>query len=201
MAVSLSHERSYPGKIVAGVDEVGRGCLAGPVFASAVILPYDFEEKNTELFSMINDSKKLSEKKRNKIYNLLSSTDAIVSIGAASAKEVDMYNIERATLIAMTRAINNLAIRPDVALVDGNVGPFINGVLVVPIIDADESCASVAAASIIAKVNRDSLMKKLANRYPIYGWERNSGYGTNEHYKANRAYGITHHHRQSFRLI
>ena len=188
----LSLEREEKGR-VAGIDEVGRGPFAGPVIAAAVILDYDNIPKG------IHDSKKLSKQSREVLFDALMTT-AVVGIGEASVEEIDEINILQASLLAMRRAVEDLAIRPDAALVDGNRDPNL-GLKTRTIVKGDARSLSIAAASIVAKVTRDRKMCALAVDYPHYGWERNAGYGTAEHRKGLREYGITPQHRRSFAPI
>ncbi len=178
------------GKIVAGVDEVGRGPLAGPVLAAAVIL--------VEPLSGLADSKKLTPARRRELADLLVRNPRIcIGIGAASVSEIDRLNILQASLLAMTRAVRRLCVRPDLALVDGNQAPAL-ACPVKTVIGGDASIPSISAASIIAKVTRDRLMSRLDDRYPGYGWQRNAGYPTAEHRAALTCLGLTCHHRTSF---
>lgn len=193
---TLEIETSTEG-LVAGVDEVGRGPFAGPVVAAAVILDPDTLPK--DIASRIDDSKKLSAARRMEIAALLKDYAAI-GIGAASVREIEAVNILQATFIAMRRAVASLPELPALALVDGNRMPP----LPCPartIIKGDSVSLSIAAASIIAKVTRDSAMAKLDARYPGYGWARNAGYGTAEHRTALDHTGVTPHHRKNFSPI
>lgn len=177
-----------PSDPVAGVDEVGRGPLAGPVLAAAVILP--------EPVDGITDSKLLSPARREALAAALAER-AIVAVGAASVEEIDRLNILRATLLAMRRAVARLPVRPRAILVDGNQPPGLD----LPtrcVVGGDALVPAIGAASIVAKVARDRLMCRLATRYPGYGWERNAGYGTAEHRAALGSLGLTPHHRRSF---
>lgn len=180
-------------KYIAGVDEVGRGPLAGPVAAAAVILPKDF------YLPGIDDSKKLSEKKRTEYDEIIRSKAIAVSVAMINAAEVDSINIYEATKKAMKAAIASLTINPEILLVDAVKleTPYI----VEPIIKGDAKSVSIAAASIVAKVVRDSLMIKLSAGFPEYGFERNMGYGTKEHILAIQKHGITPYHRKSFAPI
>ena len=182
---------------VAGVDEVGRGPWAGPVLACALI--FNNSDDQHPIFSELDDSKKLSKTKREKLAQQLPSF-AKIGIGCASVKEIDAFNILRATLVAMGRAIDNLPERPDYILVDGNHLPKTN-LEEQSVIRGDSRSYSIAAASIIAKVKRDKLMSELSLEFPGYGWETNAGYGTKMHQKALRRQGITKHHRKSFSPI
>jgi ribonuclease HII len=181
------------GKIICGVDEVGRGPLAGPVVAASVILPFDFPDA---LCAQIRDSKKMSALAREKIYEPLRE-HCLFAIAEASVEEIDRLNILWATMLAMQRAVEQLETKIDVALIDGNRAPKLP-CEAVPIIGGDDLSLSIAAASIIAKVYRDRLMKKLAEKFPLYGWDHNAGYGTSEHINALTLHGITECHRASF---
>ena len=193
---------NYFGKKVVGIDEVGRGPLAGPVLAAAVYIDrslWKYYLKKYPTLSEINDSKKMSKKNRNKIYNVLTK---IISygIGASSVKEIDKKNILQATLIAMERAYKSLNINAEFVIVDGINIPKIN-TKVKAIKNGDNKSISIASASIIAKVLRDKLMEKLSNKYPRFFWEQNSGYGTKKHIENIKIFGITPHHRKSFKPI
>jgi ribonuclease HII len=185
--------------LVCGIDEAGRGPLAGPVVAAAVVLdPRRFPKRLRE---RLDDSKVLSTEQRETCYRALRSCAdrgaARIGVGAASVTEIDRINILRAALLAMARAVDVLEIRPDIALVDGNIAPPIASA-VRTIVKGDSLSFSIAAASIVAKVTRDRIMRGLALRYPGYGWETNVGYATREHGEAIRRLGITRHHRLSF---
>ncbi|HZT50694.1 MAG TPA: ribonuclease HII [Stellaceae bacterium] len=181
--------------IVCGVDEAGRGPLAGPVVAAAVIL--DRRRLPRALRDGLDDSKKLTPEEREDYAARLRRAACVIGIGAASAAEIDRINILRATLTAMCRAVAALKVVPSIALVDGNVPPPLP-CPVETVIGGDGLSLSIAAASIIAKVTRDRLMKQLAQRYAGYGWETNVGYATEEHRSALAALGPTPHHRKSF---
>lgn len=185
----FSLESMYEG-LVAGVDEAGRGPLAGPVVAAAVVLPRKGVPRG------INDSKKLSREERESLFVRICKR-ASVGVGIASVEEIDAFNILGATKIAMRRAVEALSPCPDVALVDGNQPPLLP-CTTVTVIAGDEKSLSIAAASIVAKVTRDRIMDKLAQEHPGYGWERNAGYGTRHHQMAMTSLGITVHHRRSF---
>lgn len=177
--------------ILCGVDEAGRGPLAGPVCAAAVILPRGLEIPG------LNDSKKLSEKRREALYDVIISSAAAYGIAFADVEEIERLNILHATFLAMNRAIAQLSVRPELALIDGNR----NSDIEVPsrcIVKGDSRCADIAAASILAKVTRDRYMIKMAEQYPQYGFEQHKGYGTKQHYAALREYGATPIHRMSF---
>lgn len=193
----FSIEDHYVGRI-AGIDEVGRGPLAGPVVAAAVILPRDGRLPDI-LVNELNDSKKLSAKKRGRLFDVIMGC-AEVGIGAASVREIDQTNILQATYVAMRRAIGRLDHLPDQALVDGNRDPGLP-CNVETVVKGDSKSLSIAAASIVAKVVRDRAMARLAVRYPFFGWEGNSGYGVKKHMLGLAEVGPTPHHRRSFKPI
>lgn len=176
---------------VCGVDEAGRGPLAGPVFAAAVILPAG------ERIEGLDDSKRLSEKRREALFPEITARAAAFSIASADEAEIDRLNILQATMLAMRRAVDGLSIPPDLALVDGNREPSLP-CPVRTLVGGDGLSASIAAASILAKVSRDRRMLELAALYPEYGFERHKGYGTRDHYAALRRYGPSPIHRRSF---
>ena len=184
-----AHEKGYA--VVCGVDEAGRGPLAGPVFAAAVILPENYSHE------ILNDSKKLSEKKRDLVYDDIIKDAVAYSVGIATEKEIDDINILNATFLAMKRAVDGLSIKPDLAYIDGNQYPK-TGVKEVTIVKGDSKCMSVAAASIIAKVSRDRYMLKVAEEYPQYEFSKHKGYGTKLHYEMIEKYGVSPVHRRSF---
>lgn len=184
-----AHENGY--KIVCGVDEAGRGPLAGPVFAAAVILPDGYTHE------ILNDSKKLSEKKRDIVYDDIVRDAVAFSVGIATETEIDDINILNATFLAMKRAVDGLSLTPDLAYIDGNQYPK-TGVKEITIVKGDSKCMSVAAASIIAKVSRDRYMLELDEEYPQYQFSRHKGYGTKLHYEMLEKYGISPVHRRSF---
>lgn len=197
----MDHDPSIPccrgtDEVVAGIDEVGRGCLAGPVYAAAVA----FRTRDIPLG--INDSKKLSAKRREALYPQILSC-AHVGIGFATVEEIDRLNILEATLLAMRRAFGNLPLRPATVLIDGPTDPGIGarGYRVINHDGLDGSCPTVAAASIIAKTVRDAMMTDLAMQHPQYDWESNKGYGTRKHYDGLESHGFTDHHRRSFSPI
>ena len=178
-------------KVICGVDEAGRGPLAGPVCAAAVILP-----PNAEIPGL-NDSKKLTDKKRRELMPVIKEMALGYGIAFADEKEIDEINILQATYLAMKRAIDMLPVKPDLALVDGNrAGDF--GVPVKTVVKGDSLSASIAAASVLAKVTRDDLMLELAERYPQYGFEIHKGYGTKAHYAALTEHGPSEIHRMTF---
>lgn len=191
------------GGLVVGVDEAGRGPWAGPVVAGAVII----KDRNLSdlLLKVLDDSKKLSAVKRDKLYEELfvaqSEGKLIVGIGEASAKEIDEHNILQATFLAMKRAVDKLGIVPDMAIVDGNQMPKNFPCKCRTVIKGDARSMSIAAASIAAKVYRDRLMCDLAKKYPYYGFEKNAGYGTALHQKGLAEHGICEEHRRSYKPI
>ena len=182
------------GIIEAGCDEAGRGCLAGPVFAAAVILPYDYRN------SRLNDSKKLSAKVR-EILRVEIEREALAwSVSTADHIEIDQINILNASILAMHRATESLALRPELLLIDGNRFKPYQDIQHQCIVRGDSCYMSIAAASILAKTYRDAFMSDISCQYPIYGWERNKGYPTAEHRKAVLQYGLSPFHRRSFIL-
>ena len=184
----------YSKKKIAGVDEVGRGCLCGPVYAAAVILNPKFD------FYGIKDSKKLNFKKRLYLSKIIKK-NSIFSIGKASVKEIYQLNILKASLLAMNRAIKNLKLKPNLVLIDGKFAPVNLKILHKKIIKGDEKITCISAASILAKVSRDNYMIKLSKKYPKYRWHKNFGYGTNDHLLSLKRYGVTKHHRKKFKPI
>lgn len=178
-------------RVICGVDEAGRGPLAGPVCAAAVILPKYLEIPG------LTDSKKLTDKKRRELFPLIQEQAVAYGIGLASQEEIDEINILQATFLAMERALSQLDVRPDMVLIDGNRERDF-GVPVQTVIKGDSLSANIAAASILAKVTRDNLMVELAKQYPQYGFEIHKGYGTKAHYEALRQYGASPIHRRSF---
>ena len=179
--------------ITAGVDEVGRGCLAGPVISAAVILKQGIN------LNLLKDSKKISFKKRIEIAKHIK-LNSTYAIGMASVEEILKINILQAALLSMKRAIDQLSIKPELILIDGNFAP--KGLKKFKtIIKGDEKVKSISAASIIAKVYRDKLMIKLSEKFENYAWERNFGYGTKAHIEGLKKFGITSHHRKSFKPI
>lgn len=178
-------------KLLCGVDEAGRGPLAGPVCAAAVMLPRGLEIEG------LNDSKKLTGKKREALYDIICENAVSYGIAFASVEEIEKFNILEATYIAMNRAISSLSVQPELALIDGNRDKGIDA----PsrcVVKGDALCADIAAASVLAKVTRDRLMLELAKEYPEYGFDRHKGYGTKLHYEALRRYGPSPIHRLSF---
>ncbi|WP_262396642.1 ribonuclease HII [Zongyangia hominis] len=190
----LMLEREYRAggiTLLCGVDEAGRGPLAGPVYAAAVILPAEFDLPG------LNDSKKLSPKKRERLYDLIKDQAVSYCIASASEREIDEVNILQATFLAMNRAVLGLSVRPQFALVDGNRDPGLD----VPtrcVVGGDAKSASIAAASILAKVERDRVMEQLHEQYPQYAFDKHKGYPTKLHYEKIAAFGPSPVHRQSF---
>lgn len=176
---------------ICGIDEAGRGPLAGPVCAAAVILPEGLEIPG------LNDSKKLTDKKRRELFPIIEEQALAYGIGWASQEEIDDINILQATFLAMSRAVEQLNIRPDLALVDGNRAPTLD-LPVETVVKGDSLSASIAAASVLAKVSRDDLMLRMAEEYPGYGFEVHKGYGTKAHYEALRTFGPSPIHRRTF---
>ena len=182
-------------KIIAGVDEAGRGPLAGPVIVAAVILNPDLRIEG------LNDSKKLTEKKREELYKLITKHALDWKVVSVPSNKIDKINILQATLLGMEKAVLNLRLRPDICLIDGNKIPKKIESFSEAIIKGDGKFASIAAASIVAKVTRDRLMRKLHKKYPNYNFMKNKGYPTKEHLEAIAEYGITRYHRKSYRPI
>jgi ribonuclease HII len=178
-------------KYLAGTDEAGRGPLAGPVVAAAVIFPNDYFD------GRINDSKQIKEKLREELFYIITKNALAYSYTVISHKKIDEINILKASLLAMKKSVDRLKIHPDIILVDGNK-TFNYDSKVIPVVKGDTKSLSIAAASIIAKVIRDRIMIKLAKKYPQYGWDRNKGYPTEEHIKAVLRFGATPYHRETF---
>lgn len=181
-------------RIEAGCDEAGRGPLAGPVFAAAVILPKDFYHP------LLNDSKQMSEKAREILRPIIEKEALAWAVEEVSAEEIDTINILNASITGMQRAVRRLSVRPEFLLIDGNKFKPFGGYEYQCIVKGDGKFASIAAASVLAKTYRDGYMRKLAEEYPQYGWERNMGYPTKEHIAAIIEHGYTPHHRKSFHL-
>jgi len=179
---------------IAGVDEVGRGCLAGPVFAAAVIL-----NKNINT-NEIKDSKKIPFKKRVLLSNYIKK-NSVYAIGSSAVKEIDKINILNASLLSMSRAIKKLKHKPSIVYIDGLFAPKNLKIKCKTFIKGDEKIVSIAAASIVAKVARDLFMIKLGRKYPNYKWNKNFGYGTNYHIQSLKKYGVTNHHRKKFKPV
>lgn len=177
-----------------GCDEVGRGCIAGPVFAAAVILPYNYQNEE------INDSKQLSAAKRDQMRTIIERDALAWAVGQVSEKEIDKINILQASFLAMTRAVQQLTLKPQLLLIDGN--RFVNrtDIPYKTVVKGDATYLSIAAASILAKCYRDELMEHLHEEYPMYGWKDNKGYPTPYHQDAVLKYGNSPYHRRSFQL-
>ena len=184
-----------PGAVEAGCDEAGRGCLSGPVVAAAVILPPNFHN------NFIDDSKKLNEKKRNELKEVIKKESLAWGIGYVSPKEIDDINILNASFLAMHRAIDQLSIKPELLLIDGNKFNQYQNIKHHCIIKGDSKFLSIAAASILAKTSRDKYMNELDQIYPEYDWKNNKGYPTAKHRAAISKIGHTEHHRKSFQLL
>ncbi len=192
--VDYSIENEYKAQgynIICGIDEAGRGPLAGPVYAAAVILPPDC------VIDGLNDSKKLTEKKREKLFDEIKEKALAYGIASADEKEIDEINILNATFLAMKRAVDSLSVKPDLALVDGNQKPH-TGIEEVTVVKGDAKSMSIAAASVLAKVSRDRFMLDMAEKYPQYEFERHKGYGTKLHYEKIAQYGVCEIHRRTF---
>ena len=195
----------YQGKIEAGCDEAGRGCLAGSVFAAAVILPDGYQNE------LLNDSKQLTEKKRYQLREIIERDAVAWAVGIVTPEEIDKINILNASILAMHRALDQLKVRPEAIIVDGNRfkpyrQPIANSQksIVIPhttIVKGDGKYLSIAAASILAKTYRDDYMNRLAEEYPQYDWLSNKGYPTKKHRDAIRQYGITPYHRKTFNML
>lgn len=193
--VDFSIENAYMHKdysVIGGVDEAGRGPLAGPVYAAAVILSPE------TTIDGLNDSKKLTEKKREALFPIIQEKALAYGIGFATEQEIDEINILNATFLAMRRAVENMRITPDLLLIDGNQKPKIGVCEEVPVIKGDAKSMSIAAASVLAKVSRDRFMLELAEKFPQYAFEKHKGYGTKLHYEKIQEYGISPVHRRTF---
>ena len=192
----FSIEKNCCKKIIAGVDEAGRGPLCGPVVAGAVVFKkFDFDD-----MPMISDSKQMSEKQRNIAYDWITNNpDIIWSVAQCSASEIDELNILQASLTAMTRAVNGLKCDVEYCLVDGNKMP--RNIIGEAVVKGDAKSLSIAAASIIAKVTRDNIMRDLSKQFPQYDWDKNAGYPTQQHLQAIDKYGINEHYRKSYRPV
>ena len=185
----------FEGKIEAGCDEAGRGCLAGSVYAAAVIFPADYQ--NEEL----NDSKQLTDKKRHQLREIIERDAVAWAVGVVTPEEIDKINILNASFLAMHRALDQLKVRPEAIIVDGNRFKKYGEVPHVCIVKGDAKYLSIAAASILAKTYRDDYMNGLAEEYPQYDWKSNKGYPTKKHREAIRQYGVTPYHRMSYNLL
>ena len=178
-------------KVIAGVDEVGRGSLVGPVFAATVIFKKDIDKKK------IKDSKQLSRDQRNLLEKYIKK-NSFWTIGSASLKEIEKLNILNASLLAMKRSIKKLKSKPSLIMIDGNKLPIMSGYKLKSIIKGDQKIPEISAASIIAKVSRDRFITKMSKRFTKYAWNKNSGYGTKQHLSAIKKFGVTKHHRKTF---
>ena len=185
----------YNGLIEAGVDEAGRGCLAGPVYAAAVILPTNY------CHPLLNDSKQLTEAQRDELRPVIEREALAWAVTAVSAEEIDRINILNASIEGMKRSLDQLAVKPGLVLVDGNRFSPWHDVPAHTVVKGDATIQAIAAASVLAKTHRDEYMRRLAREYPQYGWDRNMAYPTEEHRAAIRTYGITPYHRRSFNLL
>ncbi len=182
-------------KLEVGTDEAGRGCLAGPVVAAAVILPLDFKHE------LLNDSKQLTEKQRKLLKPIIEKEALAFGVAYVYQEEIDMINILNASILAMHLSISNLKITPEFIIVDGNRFKTYQNIPHQTIVKGDSKYLSIAAASVLAKTYRDAYMEKLDLEFPDYNWKKNKGYPTKEHRTAIREFGITSHHRKTFRLL
>lgn len=185
----------YEGKIEAGCDEAGRGCLAGSVYAAAVILPPDYHNE------LLNDSKQLTEKRRYALREVIERDAVAWAVGIVTPEEIDKVNILNASILAMHRALDQLKVRPEAIIVDGNRFKPYGGLPYSTIVKGDGKYLSIAAASILAKTYRDDYMGKLAEEYSQYDWKGNKGYPTKKHRDAIRQFGATPYHRRTFNLL
>ena len=183
------------GRIEAGCDEAGSGCIAGPVYAAAVILPHDFCNP------LLNDSKQLTERQRYYLRPIIEREAVAWAVGVVDNKEIDKINILKASFAAMHRAIDQLKVRPEHLLIDGNRFIPYPGIPHTTIVKGDGKMMSIAAASILAKTYRDDFMNRIAEEYPLYDWRENKGYPTSKHREAIRRYGTTPYHRMTFNLL
>jgi len=185
----------YQGKLEAGCDEAGRGCLAGSVYAAAVILPEDYQNDD------LNDSKQLTDKRRKLLRDIIQRDAIAWAVGIVTPEEIDKINILNASILAMHRALDQLAVRPEAVIVDGNRFKPYQQLPYTTIVKGDGKYLSIAAASILAKTYRDDYMDALAMEYPHYDWQSNKGYPTPKHREAIRRYGITKYHRRTFNML
>ena len=185
----------YKGKVEAGCDEAGRGCLAGSVYAAAVILPEDYQNE------LLNDSKQLTEKKRYQLREIIERDAVAWAVGIVTPEEIDKVNILNASILAMHRALDQLKVRPEAIIVDGNRFKPYQNLPHTTIVKGDGKYLSIAAASILAKTYRDDYMNQLAEEYPQYDWRSNKGYPTKKHREAIKQFGITPYHRKSYNLL
>ncbi len=185
----------YEGLVEAGCDEAGRGCLAGSVYAAAVIFPPDYQNAD------LNDSKQLTDRRRHLLREVIERDALAWAVGIVTAEEIDKINILNASILAMHRALDGLKVRPQAVIVDGNRFKPYQQLPSTTIVKGDGKYLSIAAASILAKTYRDDYMDQLAEEYPQYDWKRNKGYPTRAHREAIRQYGITPYHRRSYNLL
>ena len=185
----------HEGKIEAGCDEAGRGCLAGSVYAAAVIFPADYQNE------ALNDSKQLTDKRRHELREVIQRDALAWAVGIVTPEEIDKINILNASILAMHRALDQLSVRPEAIIVDGNRFKPYGDVPFTTIVKGDGKYLSIAAASILAKTFRDDYMNHLAEEYPMYDWQSNKGYPTRKHREAIRQHGITPYHRKSYNLL
>ena len=185
----------YEGKIEAGCDEAGRGCLAGSVYAAAVILPEGYQNE------LLNDSKQLSEKKRYQLREIIERDAVVWAVGIVTPEEIDKINILNASILAMHRVLDQLKVRPEAIIVDGNRFKKYQNIPHTTIVKGDGKYLAIAAASILAKTYRDDYMNRLAEEYPQYDWLSNKGYPTKKHREAIKQFGITPYHRKSYNLL
>ena len=185
----------HAGRVEAGCDEAGRGCLAGPVTAAAVILPPSFDNE------LLNDSKQLTEHQRDVLRPIIEREAVAWAVAMVPPEEIDRINILRASITAMHRALDQLAVRPEHILVDGNRFYPYNDIPYTTVIKGDGKLMSIAAASVLAKTHRDEYMRKIAEEFPVYHWAKNKGYPTRDHRAAIVAHGISPYHRKSFNLV
>ena len=185
----------HPDKIEAGCDEAGRGCLSGPVYAAAVILPKDFSNE------LLNDSKKLTEAQRYSLREVIEREAVAWAVGVVTAAEIDEINILRASILAMQRAVEQLKVVPQHLLIDGNRFTPYKNIPYTTVVKGDAKFMSIAAASILAKTYRDDYMLGISKEYPQYDWQKNKGYPTPKHRAAIREFGATPHHRMTFNLL
>lgn len=185
----------YINKVEAGCDEAGRGCLAGSVYAAAVILPPDYKNE------LLNDSKQLSEKKRYLLRSMIEKDALAWAVGVVTAEEIDKINILNASILAMHRALDALKVRPEAIIIDGNRFKSYQDVPYTTIVKGDGKYLSIAAASILAKTYRDDYMQSIAEEFPQYDWKSNKGYPTKKHRAAIKEFGISPYHRKSFTLL
>ncbi|MCD8302309.1 MAG: ribonuclease HII [Prevotellaceae bacterium] len=181
--------------VEAGCDEAGRGCLAGPVYAAAVILPADFHDPG------LNDSKQLSSRERYRLREVIEKEALAWAVGVVSNQEIDEINILRASILAMHRALDKLALRPESLIIDGNRFLPYHGLPYTTIVKGDGKYLSIAAASILAKTYRDDFMRQIHEEFPVYHWDSNKGYPSKAHRQALRQYGPSPYHRMTFRLL